>query len=117
MIHFTHSEFDSPDQKGSGKNMQQSFLNMLDDAREIADISFIVNSGFRTKQHNKKVGGKSGSSHLKGYAVDLKAKDSRSRFIMLHALIAVGFTRIGIGKTFIHVDNDPNKDPQVTWLY
>jgi uncharacterized protein YcbK (DUF882 family) len=117
MIHFTHSEFDSPDQKGSGKNMKRSFLNMLDDAREIAGVPFIVNSGWRTTEHNEDAGGKSGSSHLKGYAVDLKATDSRTRFIILHALIAVGFTRIGIGKTFIHVDNDPNKDKQVTWLY
>lgn len=117
MIHFTHSEFDSPDQLGSGKNMQQSHLDMLDDAREIAGVPFIVNSGFRTKQHNKDVGGKKDSSHPEGYATDLKVTDSRTRFIILHALIAVGFTRIGIGKTFIHVDNDPNKDKQVTWLY
>ena len=117
MIHFTHSEFDSPDQPGSGKNMQQSHLDMLDDAREIAGVPFIVNSGWRTPEHNKKEKGKSDSSHLIGYAVDLSVTDSRTRFIILHALIAVGFTRIGIGKTFIHADNDPNKDPQVTWLY
>ena len=117
MKHFTHSEFDSPDQPGSGKEMQQSFLDMIDDARDIADVPFIVNSGIRTPEHNKKVGGKEGSSHLDGYAVDLSVKDSRTRFIVLHALIAVGFTRIGIGNTFIHADNDPNKSPQVAWLY
>ena len=25
--------------------------------------------------------------------------------------------RIGIGKDFIHVDMDPNKEPNVTWVY
>jgi hypothetical protein len=33
------------------------------------------------------------------------------------ALIASGFTRIGIADTFIHVDNDPVKTPAVVWLY
>ena len=117
MLHFELSEFDSPDEIGSGKYMDESFLSMLDDARSIAGIPFIINSGFRSKSHNAYVGGKEQSSHQFGYAVDLHCTDSRSRFIIIDALIKAGFNRIGVGNTFLHVDSDPDKDANVTWLY
>lgn len=117
MLHFQLSEFDSPDEEGSGKYMDESFLSMLDDARGIAGISFTINSGFRTKSHNAYVGGKEKSSHQYGYAADIHCTDSRSRFIIIDALIKAGFSRIGIAKSFIHVDNDPDKDRDVSWVY
>ena len=57
MLHFELSEFDSPDEQGSGKYMDESFLSMLDDARGIAGIPFVINSGFRSKSHNAYVFG------------------------------------------------------------
>ena len=115
--YFKTREFDSPDEKGSGKMMDENFMKKLLQARILADVAFIVNSAYRTTSHNKKVGGKPNSSHTFGLAVDLKATDSRTRYRILEALIKVGFHRIGIAKTFIHVDDDPLKDPAVTWLY
>ena len=117
MKHFKSSEFDSPDTPGSGQLMDADFLQLLDDAREIANIPFKINSGYRTTQHNMSVGGKVESSHLKGLAADISVKYSRNRFIILNALIAVGFSRIGIAKTFIHVDSDSTKDKNVYWVY
>ena len=123
MLHFELSEFDSPDEIGSGKTMDSNFLAMLDDARGIAGIPFTITSGFRTPAHNAKVGGVSpsnsskGSSHLYGYAADIAAPDSRSKFIIVDSLLKAGFNRIGVGKTFVHVDNDPDKSPDVIWTY
>lgn len=45
--YFKLSEFDSPLEKGSGKNMDLCFLEMLDNARGFAGVPFKINSGFR----------------------------------------------------------------------
>ena len=36
---------------------------------------------------------------------------------MLEALIGAGFTRIGVAKTFIHVDCDMELPQEVMWMY
>ena len=114
---FEISEFDSPDATGSGFQMNKDFLLKLDFARELAGIPFRINSGFRTKERNTLVGGRVGSSHLSGLAADIAYKGSRERYLLLHSLLKVGLNRIGIGKTFIHVDCDFKKDNNVIWTY
>ena len=119
--YFKLSEFDSPDSKGSGKNMKRDFLKTLDKARDIANIPFKISSGFRTAQHNvtlRKQGYKASanSSHLKGCAADIMCNDSGTRQKIVNGLIQAGFTRIGIAKTFIHCDTDKDKNDAI-WLY
>lgn len=120
--YFQLSEFDSPDEPGSGKSMDFDFLNKLAIARDYADTPFIINSGFRTIQHNKNLiarGFKASknSTHTLGIAVDISAKTDRQRFLILNALFRVGFQRIGISETFIHVDDDKQKTRNVAWMY
>ena len=97
-------------------NMDQEFLIKLDRAREVAQIPFVINSAYRSPEHPLSIK-KPTSSHIKGLAVDIKANDSRTRFIVLKALIEVGFNRIGVAETFIHVDDDKDKDSEVVWVY
>ena len=117
MKYFKLSEFDSPDLVGSGEAMDKKFLSRLDQARSLANVPFKITSGVRTEAHNRKVGGVSNSSHLLGYAADIACTDSVKRHKIITSLLKAGFTRIGIAKTFIHVDNDPNKPANVTWVY
>ena len=117
LIYFKLTEFDSPDEVGSGYRMDKDFLYRLDTARGIAGIPFKINSGYRTEAHNTLVGGRVGSSHKKGLAVDIGYYGSRERYLILNALMHVGITRFGIAKTFIHCDVDKSKDPDVIWLY
>ena len=112
--YFKLSEFD--DAPGTGKNMKKQFLTKLDKARAIADVPFKITSGYRSKETNKRVGGVSTSSHLKGLAADISCKDSSTRQKILNALIQAGFTRIGIADTFIHCDTDKDKNDAI-WLY
>ncbi len=115
--YFTLDEFDSPDEKGSGSNMNKEFMQLLDLARGIAGISFKINSGYRTAARNKKAGGVSGSSHLKGLAADIAVNNSKERYIILQALLKAGFNRIGVSRSFIHVDLDKTKASCVIWTY
>lgn len=112
--YFKISEFD--DAPGTGKNMKKDFLTKLDKARAIADVPFKITSGYRSKETNKRVGGVSTSSHLKGLAADISCKDSSTRQKIVSALIQAGFTRIGIADTFIHCDTDKDKNDAI-WLY
>ena len=70
--YFKLEEFDSPDLPGSGEEMKSSTLLMLDRARALAKVPFVINSGYRTKAHNESVGGVEDSTHLDGYGVDIK---------------------------------------------
>lgn len=120
--HFSRSEFDSPDVPGSGRKMQPAFLARLFEAREIAGIPFKITSGYRTEQYNRVLERRGykvakNSPHLRGWAADIKVTTSAERYTIVRALQEVGFNRIGIGKSFIHVDCDPSKVPFLMWHY
>jgi zinc D-Ala-D-Ala carboxypeptidase len=116
-VYFKFSEFDSPDLPGSGMSMQADFLTKLVEARKEANIPFHITSGFRTPVHNKKVKGEKNSAHLRGYAADIAAPTSLDRYTIITAALKVGFNRIGVGKTYVHLDNDPTLPPNVMWDY
>tara|TARA_R110000824_G_scaffold124302_1_gene282680 strand:- start:430 stop:849 length:420 start_codon:yes stop_codon:yes gene_type:complete len=117
--YFNLSEFDSPDEVGSGDNMDIDFVRKLDEAREMAGIPFKVNSGYRTPFHNTMVGGVKSSSHMNipCNAVDIHIGSSSERYKIMSAAIKVGINRIGIGKNFIHLDTDKKKSQDVIWHY
>ena len=98
------------------KNMDLEFLAKLDEARECAGIPFPISSAYRSPDHPLSIKNPT-SSHIKGLAVDIKANDSLARFKIIEALVDVGFNRIGIGETFIHVDMDKDKMQNVIWTY
>ena len=96
--------------------MDVDFLIKLDKAREFAKVPFVINSAYRSPEHAESIKNPT-SSHIKGLAVDIKATDSRTRYKVLNALMHVGFNRIGIADTFIHVDDDKDKSQKVIWTY
>lgn len=99
-------------------DMDRTFMLELDGARENAGVPFRITSGIRCPDHNQAVSNTGANGpHTTGKAVDIAATGSRERFKILEALLDYGFHRIGVGSTFIHVDDDESKDPQVVWLY
>jgi uncharacterized protein YcbK (DUF882 family) len=97
-------------------NIDHDFIYDLEEAREEAGIPFVIESASRCFKHNKAVGGVDSSAHCSGEAVDIVVNSSQARYKLLQALLP-RFRRIGIGKTFIHVDDDPTKPKEVCWLY
>lgn len=100
-------------------NATDDFLHRLCLAREVAGVPFNVNSGCRCERHNKRVGGSLTSAHLVGLAADIEAGDSHTRYRIVVGLLAAGFTRIGIGRNFVHVDaaECEIKPAEVMWDY
>ena len=106
MRYFKISEFDSPDEKGSGKNMSPLFLDFLDE---------LTDRGYHTIKN---------SAHLKGLAADIAISDSVKRaYFVGHALELVHLMglpfRLGISKknSFIHIDIDETKTNPRMWIY
>lgn len=107
--YFRPSEFDSPDQPGSGHGMNYDFVWVLDKVRYRIKRPIRINSGVRTKKHNKFVGGTIDSSHLTGNGSDIHCPDNEFRYEFIFFAIYYGITRLIIHENYIHADNDPDK--------
>ncbi len=116
-----YSIFDSPDVKGSGNCISHRLVYKLKllEARTGYPIFNWINSGVRTPYWNQKVGGVSNSSHKvpNCTAVDIKANTIEVRDTLVMVAKEIGFRRIGVGNTFVHLDVDPSKRQNIAWGY
>ena len=96
--------------------MHEQFVVALDMARKDSGTPFMISSGYRCEKHNVFVGGVPESSHVTGLAVDIATFGSEHRAKVLTAVMRY-FNRVGIHRSFIHVDLDPDKPANVVWLY
>ncbi len=115
------SIFDSPDAPGSGKCIDKKLVAMLIQLQKITRYPVLknINSGVRTPSHNAKVGGVFSSSHKIPIckAVDISTPSKFNQERLVSAAKSIGFKRIGIGKTFVHLDIDDSKSQYVAWGY
>lgn len=104
--YFSPAEFQRCDPPCAIDQMDGEFLRILDRVREYAGIPLVLNCAYRSKAHDLSKGRSGNSAHTKGLAVDIRCTASANRFRIVEAALANGITRIGIGKTFVHIDND-----------
>ena len=117
---FKLSEFDSPDAPGSGaQHMNLDFVAALDRIRDKCGFPLRVTSGYRTPEHNKRIGGAENSAHVQGVAADLFIPEPRNhnRMKLLRAAIAEGISRIGWMDTALHLDMSETLPQEVAWPY
>jgi zinc D-Ala-D-Ala carboxypeptidase len=102
---------------GCGKdNIKDELAIKVQQVRDILGRSITINSGIRCSNHNSAINATPTSSHIEGWAADLAYNGASNRYELLHAAMQV-FDRVGIAKTFIHVDVDANKTAGVVWMY
>ncbi len=102
---FTLQEFACKD--GSHQvTLHHQLLAKLQHLRDLAGKPVIITSGYRNPSYNKNVGGRPTSRHLTGEASDIQISGMHPDEVA-HLAKQVGFTGIGIYKSFIHVDIRP----------
>jgi len=92
-------------------------LDRLDILRDLLKVPLIITSGLRCAFWNDHEGGIKDSEHLAGEAVDVACGTSGERWRMIKYAPRAGFHRMGVGKTFVHLDISPTKMQNVVWLY
>jgi len=119
MDYFKPEEFKCKCGKCDGGTMDADFIDKLNKARHLAQTAFVITSGYRCESHNKAVGGKPDSSHLRGKAADIKFASSAQSFKIVKALFDAGFNRIGYNQKhgFFHVDCDSSLPQNVFFNY
>lgn len=115
--HFKEEEFRKAQPSCSLSDMDEQFMLLLDEARELAGVPFKINSAFRSHEYEISKGRSGNSRHCFGLAVDIACYTNDFRFRIVRALVAVGFHRIGIGSNFIHVDLGYKGSVPIIWLY
>lgn len=105
-------------------NISRTLVHMLQRARDIFGMPMNITSGCRCEKHNRNVGGVADSDHItsetkEGQAADISYKNGKELFLLISALLTVGFVRIGINfkHKFVHVDISKTKYQPTIFSY
>ena len=87
----------------------QKLANELQKLRDELELPIKINSGYRTKSYNKKIGGATNSMHVQAKAADIVVTDitPTNLYKRIEKLIEEGkvnFKGVGVYDTFVHVD-------------
>ena len=116
--HFSKEEFDCQCGCGNGDIViSENLVFQLECVRIHYGKPMRINSGIRCLSHNRKIGSRDTSSHIKGLAADISCGNMGTRLELVKRLLRDGeFKRMGMHKDFIHVDVDYDK-PKGIFLY
>ena len=88
--------------------LSPDLLARVDHLRRVINRPIYINSGYRCKEENQRVGGAPGSYHLLGMAADIHVQDFLLSDLLLYAQ-EIGFNGIGFyeKENFLHLDIRP----------
>ena len=97
-------------------------IDILCEIREHFNAPLIINSGYRCKEHNAKIGGAKASRHTFGDAVDFRVKGEQTIKVYEYVLAKYDEQPFGIAKKinhqnafggFVHLDTRGLTNPQL----
>lgn len=95
--------------------MNHDFIDRLDELRERVGFALPVTSGYRHPSHPAEAHKPNGGGmHTLGIAADLACRGERMYIVVAEAIL-MGFTGIGVGKGFVHLDD--RAGPPLMWGY
>lgn len=115
--HFSLDEFKCKCGSCETPTINPLLISELELIRSIVNEPIYINSGYRCKEHNKRVGGTNNSQHTLGNAADIRCKGINA--IELGDIIQCMYpTQYGIGiyveDNFVHFDV---RDQKARWVY
>ena len=111
--YFTIEEFNCQE---TGENeMSAEFIYKLDQLREACGFPFKITSGYRSPNHSIEKRKSKPGTHASGIACDIFVSGGAQRHTIIKEAMRLGFTGIGVAKTFIHVDI--RETTPVVWKY
>lgn len=100
----------------TGENeMSEEFIHKLDELRKACGFPFRITSGYRSPSHSIEARKATPGTHAQGIACDIYVSGGSQRHTIIKEAMRLGFTGIGVAKTFIHVDI--RKTTPVAWQY
>lgn len=115
--YFKEEEFKKCTPSCSLQDMDQEFMTKLDQLREEAGIPLVLNCAYRSPAWEKSKGRSGSGDHPQRKGVDIRCNDSSNRYKILKAAFKLGFRRIGVAKTYIHIGTGSNLSDDVVWMY
>jgi len=97
-------------------DVDQELVSALEALRLKLGKPINITSGCRCEEHNSAVGGVFNSAHTRGTAADIACQGGINRFEMVEQAMFI-FDRIGVARTFIHVDVDEELLSPSLWSY
>jgi len=98
------------------EELNQELLVKLEQASDVAQIDFVITSGFRPGDANGIDHGIKNGPHMSHKAVDIRCRDSVTRYKMIYGAMRAGFKRGGHNSIHIHLDCDETKPQNVWWI-
>ena len=111
--YFSKDEFDC--QVTGNNEMKDEFIHKLDELREACGFPFVISSGYRDPSHPIEARKAKAGTHAQGIAADIAVSGGAERYKIVSEAMRLGFTGIGVAKTFIHVDI--RETTPVVWEY
>ncbi len=87
---------------------------ILDEIEICTGQELIINSAFRSQSYEVRRGRTGNSAHTLGKAVDISCYSDGLRYQIIKIALQNGVNRIGVYKTFIHLDVATAKDGKTT---
>lgn len=98
------------------------FLAWLEEVRKEYGRVMVINSGYRTPEHQEKLTGRRTGAHVDGVAVDVRVA-GRDAYDLLQKAMDYGVSGIGINQTgewsqrYLHLDLWTGKGRPAIWSY
>ena len=111
--YFSKDEFDC--QVTGNNEMKDEFIHKLDELREACGFPFVISSGYRDPSHPIEARKAKAGTHAQGIAADIAVANGAERYKIVSEAMRLGFTGVGVHKSFIHVDI--RETTPVVWEY